>query len=128
MAQPFLDELTEQLGEWKVARPRGVTLQCRHFFSGAALYANGSIVASLTPAGLALKLPEAIRDELFRNRKAAQLRYFDRGPVKKDYAVLSRKVVSDRAEVRSLLRSSIRFVCNSQTQAERRAKKSSRLK
>jgi TfoX/Sxy family transcriptional regulator of competence genes len=110
MAQPYLDQLTHKLSQWKVATPRSVTLECRHFFSGAALYANGRIVASLTRVGLALKLPDATCARLFRNRKARRLRYFAHGPVKKDYAVLARKVTSNNAEVRALLRSSIQFV------------------
>ena len=111
MAQPYLDQLTEDLRKWKPTRPRGVKLECKHFFSGAALYANGKIAASLTPAGLALKLPEAMRLDLFRGRKARRLRYFTKGPVKKDYAVLSRSTASDASEVRRLLNASIRFVC-----------------
>ena len=95
MAQPYLDQLMAKLHEWKPAKPRGVKLECRHFFSGAALYANGKIAASLTPKGLALKLPEAERLELFRNRRARHLRYFPKGPVKKDYAILSRSVASN---------------------------------
>ncbi len=112
MAQPYLDQLSEKLREWKPTAPRGVKLECKHFFSGAALYANGEIAASLTPAGLALKLPEATRIELFRIRKAKRLRYFAKGPVKKDYAVLSRSTASDTSEVRRLLMLSIRFVCS----------------
>lgn len=112
MAQPYLDQLSEKLREWKPTRPRGVRLECKHFFSGAALYVNGEIAASLTPAGLALKLPEATRLELFRSRKARRLRYFAKGPVKKDYAVLSRSTASDVSEVRRLLEASILFACS----------------
>ena len=112
MAQPYLDQLAELLDEWKPAKPRGVKLECRHFFSGAALYANGEIAASLTPVGLALKLPEATRVELFRTRKGKRLRYFANGPVKRDYAVLSRSTVTNASEAGKLLQSSIRFVCS----------------
>ena len=111
MAQPHFDQLAAKLCEWKLAKPHGINLECRHFFSGAALYANGKIVASLTPVGLALKLPESTRAELFRSRTAKRLQYFPAGPVKKDYAVLSRGLTSDTAQVRLLLQSSIRFVC-----------------
>ncbi len=111
MAQPYLDQLAQDLRKWKPTRLNGVKLECKHFFSGAALYANGKIAASLTPAGLALKLPEAKRLDLFRSRKARRLRYFTKGPVKKDYAVLSRSTASDVSEVRRLLNASIRFVC-----------------
>ena len=100
------------MSEWRPSKPRGVRLACKHFFAGAALYADGKIVASLTPKGLALKLPEAERLDLFRERRARRLRYFAKGPVKKDYAVLSRTLASDPGEVRKLLRSSIRFVCS----------------
>ncbi len=112
MAQPYLDELSELLRGWKPTRPRGVGLECKHFFSGAALYANGAIAASLTPAGLALKLPEATRRELFRTRKGRRLRYTARSPVKRDHAVLSPSTASHAPEVRRLLESSIRFVCS----------------
>ena len=53
MAQPYFDRLTAKLREADLSK-RGVVLECRHFFSGAALYANDKIFASLTPAGLAV--------------------------------------------------------------------------
>ena len=119
MAQPYLDQLEEKLSGWGLRRLRGVELECKHFFAGAALYANGKIVASLTPAGLALKLPEETRLALFRTRKAKRLRYFAKGPVKKDYAVLSRPTISNRSEVRELLRLSIRSVCPGESRRRR---------
>jgi TfoX/Sxy family transcriptional regulator of competence genes len=119
MAQPYLDQLEEKLRGWRLGRLRGVELVCKHFFAGAALYANGRIVASLTPAGLALKLPEETRLELFRKRKAKRLRYFARGPIKKDYAVVLRPTVSNDSELRELLRQSIRFVCPSESRRRR---------
>ena len=117
MTQPYLDRLSEKLRECKPARPRGVKLECKHFFSGAALYANGRIAASLTPVGLALKLSEATRLDLYRSRKAKRLRYFAKGPVKQDNAVLSRSTAANVAAVRRLLNSSIRFVCSGEDQA-----------
>ncbi len=38
MAQPYLDDLTELAGDIDSG---GIDLDCRHFFSGAALYADG---------------------------------------------------------------------------------------
>lgn len=113
MAQPYLDPLAAGPKTWRPTKPRGVVLECRHFFSGAALYADGKIAASLTLNGLALKLPQALRLELFRSRKARRLRYFAGGPIKQDHALPSRSVVASVPEVRELLRRSIRFVCSS---------------
>ena len=52
MAEPYLGRLVTMLGGARPKTSRGVRLQCRHFFSGAALYANGTICASLTPVYL----------------------------------------------------------------------------
>ncbi len=104
-------------------RPRkvsGVKLECRHFFSGAALYANGTICASLTPVGFAVKLPEESRVALLRKRQARPLRYFKGGPIKKEYVVLSAAAASDPAALRALLRESIGYVTHGKQSVQRR--------
>ncbi len=110
MAQPYFDRLRAVLRECNPKKPRGVVVECRHFFSGAALFANGKIFASLTPAGFAIKLPEQLRSDLLRERNGRTLRYFKGGPVKKEYVVLSRAKADDREAVRGLLQAGIRFV------------------
>ena len=110
MAQPYFDRLTAELRESDLPKTRGVVIECKHFFSGAALYANGKIFASLTPAGFAIKLPEESRSELLRQRRGRCLRYFKAGPIKKDYVVLSRATADDREVLRDLLRAGIRYV------------------
>ena len=109
MAQPYFDRLTEKLRESNPSK-RGVLVECRHFFGGAALYANGKIFASLSPAGFAIKLPERSRSELLRERRGRPLRYFKGSPIKKEYLVLSRARTSDREAVRRLLRAGVRYV------------------
>ena len=110
MAQPYFDRLTAKLRESNPPKPRGVVVECRHFFSGAALYANGKIFASLTPAGFAIKLPEDSRAELLRERRGRRLRYFKGAPIKQEYVVLSRGTAGDRETVRELLRAGIGYV------------------
>ena len=84
MAHPYLTTLEEL-----VARelPGAHDLVCKHFFSGAALYSNNSICASLTPAGIAFKLPEHRCSTLIASGKALPLRYFAKSPVKKGYVL-----------------------------------------
>ena len=55
MAHPYLEQL--QILVRNIDRG-DVELVSKHFFSGAALYADGKICASLTPAGLAFKLSQ----------------------------------------------------------------------
>lgn len=87
MAQPYLENLTALLERTAPDLVDGDVVECRHFFSGAAAYASGCIFMSLTPVGLALKLPEPRRDALMVAGGSA-LRYFPNGPVKTDYVVL----------------------------------------
>jgi hypothetical protein len=86
MAQPFLEKLKVLVQQYLPEEPH---LECKHFFSGAALYANGVICASLTPVGLAFKLPEDLCSELIECGAASHLRYFAKSPIKKGYALFS---------------------------------------
>ncbi len=84
-------------------------LEIEHFFSGAAAYAQGRICITLTPVGLALKLPEAARDRLAKTG-AKPLRYFPMGPIKKGYVVVPRGFEGDRRKLKLWARKAIDHV------------------
>ena len=110
MTKEYLDSLSELM---KRVAPSGfshVTLEYRHFFSGAALYANGKICATLTPKGFAIKLPEKNREKLLKEGKARKLRYFPKAPIKKDYILLSNAVFDDLKSLRSYIKMSVEYV------------------
>lgn len=83
MAAEYLRKLKALMDEVAPEEFVEIRLECKHFFSGAALYANGKICVTLTPVGLALKLPEESR-ALLEQTGATHLRYSPEGPVKKD--------------------------------------------
>lgn len=85
MAEPFLTDLRELADQWHRADARVGVLECRHFFAGAAAYRDSVIVASLTPVGLAFKVPAEVHDELLSRGLGAPLRYFPTGPIKRNY-------------------------------------------
>jgi len=87
MAKEFLQELSAFIEEATSDCCEGINLECKHFFSGAALYANSRICVSLTPVGLGVKLPEEIASDLLISKRAVQLRYFPKAPVKKGYVL-----------------------------------------
>ncbi len=87
---------------------RDLAIACKHFFSGAAAYANGRIFMTLTPAGLALKLPERSRARLLASG-GAQLRYFPDGPIKKDYVVVPEPLAKDASALTPWIEESIAF-------------------
>ena len=62
--------------------PGDAKVEYKHFFSGAASYIDNVMFASLTPVGLALKLPDKYRVDLLQ-QGVAPLRYFPKAPIKK---------------------------------------------
>lgn len=62
-------------------------LTVKHFFNGAAVYANGCICASWSPVGLAFRLPSTEVAELVAQGRASPLKYFAKSPIKKGYAL-----------------------------------------
>jgi hypothetical protein len=64
MAREYLDQLSALLKLATSRRFKDVKLECKHFFSGAAVYADGKICMSLASVGFALKLPEESRNSL----------------------------------------------------------------
>ncbi|MGB7033246.1 MAG: hypothetical protein WBF29_17540, partial [Syntrophobacteria bacterium] len=85
MAESYLKILSGKITSLELSTSKGVSLECKHFFSGAALYANGKICASLTPAGFGLKLPAEVRNRLIEEGDGQELRYFETAPVKREY-------------------------------------------
>ena len=110
MAEPYLARLAQIVGELGPLQIDGATLEAKHFFSGAALYANGAIFASLSPAGFAVKLPADTRRSLIEEGKGTQFRFFANGPVKRDYVALSESTVSDEKSLRALIALSVDYV------------------
>ena len=94
MAEPYLSELRAIIAGAGLSGESSGGVECKHFFSGAAAYAGGHIFMTLTPVGLALKLPEEMREVLFAEG-AGPLKYFPKAPVKKDYALLTRELAGD---------------------------------
>ncbi len=112
MAEPYLQALgallDQALDSAKVPE-LDVPITRRHFFSGAAAYAEGRIFMTLTTAGLALKLPQDARARLI-GEGAVPLRTFAAGPVKKDYLVVPPRLAEDPEALAPWIEKSIGFV------------------
>lgn len=104
MAEPYLTDLQALADQWVSSDERVRVLECRHFFSGAAAYRDGAIVASLTPVGLAFKVSAQVRDELLSQGLAVPLRYFPAGPIKRNYVLFPPETPVGVGEALRLLR------------------------
>ncbi|GMQ86488.1 MAG: hypothetical protein BMS9Abin07_2067 [Acidimicrobiia bacterium] len=104
MAEPYLTDLQELADQWFDADAAVGVIECRHFFSGAAAYRDGAIVASLTPVGLAFKVPAEIHDDLLRRGLASPLRYFPGAPIKRNYVLFPTGTTLSASDATRLLR------------------------
>ncbi len=98
------------VGRLELLRTPGVTLESKHFFNGAALYANGIICTLLNPAGFALKLPADMRRSLIEENNGAEFRFFAKGPIKREYVALSESIIRDDVALRELIGTSVNYV------------------
>ena len=95
-------------------------MECKHFFSGAAIYADGRICMSLTTVGFALKIPEEARNTLVKEQGAKPLRYFPKAPIKKDYVILPKAMLKDMRTLRRWVKVSIEYVLSLPAPVRRR--------
>ena len=110
MAEPYFTRLSQIVNQLGSLSADDVTLETKHFFSGAALYANGKTCASLSPSGFALKLPESTRLNLLGEGKGSEFRFFPNGPVKKEYVALSPSTLEDERILQGLIDLSVSYV------------------
>lgn len=110
MAEPYFEQLAELMRQFESTGSSDESLETRHFFSGAALYADQNICGVLGPDGLALKLPEHNRQKLIKETKGAPFRFFLNGPIKRQYLLLSISTLQDEQTLQELIRLSISFV------------------
>src|SRR5882672_11299435 len=107
MTKEYLERLTALMKRAISGNSKKVSIEYKHFFSGAAVYVNGKICMSLTPVGFAIKLPEKSRSALIKQAGAKPLRYFPKGPIKKEYVVLPKTILNDARAFRRWVRASI---------------------
>ena len=110
MAKEYLERLSKLIEQVATSQSSYVKLEVKHFFSGAAVYVNEKIFMTLTPVGLAIKLPEKNIEKLLKEGKAKKLRYFPKAPIKKDYAILPKAMSNDLKSLRYYIKMSIEHV------------------
>lgn len=110
MAEPYLKRLSQIVDRFDRSGTSELVLETRHFFSGAALYANGKICGLFSPTGLALKLPADLRHSMINEKKGEEFRFFAAGPIKREYVLLSESIIADEKVLQALMRTSIDYV------------------
>ena len=107
MNDKYLNRLAALL---KQARPRLASthrLTLKNVFGAVGGYANGRIFISSGKFGVALKLPPDTIKNLFQEKDVKRLKYFRKGHIKKEYAVLPERILNNKSQFKKLLDKSL---------------------
>ena len=84
-------------------------LEFKNVFGAVGGYINGRIFISYGKFGVALRLPPETLHILFQENDVKQLKYFPNGHIKKEYAVLPKRIIEDKQQFKKLLDKSIEY-------------------
>lgn len=88
-------------------------LEFKNSFGAVAGYVDGNIFVACGSFGVALKLPAQTLDELFAMNDVEHLRFFSKGHIKKEYAVLPERILKDVKQFKKLVDESTEYVTKS---------------
>lgn len=103
----YLDEITKLLKQTCPKLSTTHKVEFKNCFGAVAGYVDGKIFISCGKFGIALKLPKDILDELFDEKDVKHLRYFPKGHIKKEYAVLPKRILENKQKFKKLIEKSI---------------------
>ena len=110
MKNKYLDKLTKLL---KQATPKLYTthrIEFKNVFGAVGGYVNGRIFISCGKFGIATRLPSEILENLFQEKDVKHLKYFPKGHIKKEHAVLPERTTKNTLQFRQLINESIQYV------------------
>ena len=110
MKTSYLDELRKLLEQARPELASSDGLAYKNVFGAVAGYVGGNIFITCGTFGVALKLPSVTLDQLLKEKDVEPLRYFPKGHIKKEYAVLPERMLADERLLKELLDKSIRYV------------------
>lgn len=110
MKNDYLEKLVNLL---KRTRPKLVSqhrLEFKNVFGAIGAYVDGSIFASCGKFGVAFRFPPNTLVALFENKEVKHLKYFPRGHIKREYAVLSKQILENKPQFKKFVDESIKYV------------------
>lgn len=109
MSNQYRDNLTRLL---KQASPDLVSSHewaFKNVFGASGAYVDGAIFASSGRFGIALRLPPYILEALLKEEGVEPFRYFPKGHIKNEYALLPERLLADGSRFNELLMQSIAY-------------------
>ena len=88
-------------------------LEFKNCFGAIAGYADDHIFISCGKFGVALRLPPETLDNVFKEKGVKRLKYFPDGHVKKEYAILPKRIMKSKQRFKGLIDKSIKYTLSS---------------
>jgi len=85
-------------------------VEFKNCFGAVAGYVGGNIFISCGKFGVVLKLSKKVLDGLFKEKDVRHLKYFPKGHVKKEYAVIPERILNNKRQFQKLVDESIKYV------------------
>ena len=104
-----LDKITKLLEQVQPELFTTHRVEFKNVFGAVAGYVDGRIFISCGKFGVALRLPSDILITLFQEQDVEHLKYFPKGHIKKEYAVLPQRILNDDNRFRTLVHQSMRY-------------------
>ena len=109
MNDKYLNRLTALLKQVRPGLASTHQLAFKNVFGSVGGYVNGCIFISCGAFGVALKLPLETLEALLQEKGVKHLKYFRKGHIKKEYAVLPKRILNSKRQFRKLLDKSIKY-------------------
>ena len=110
MQNKYLKRITKLLEQTSPKLTTKYHLEFKNVFGAVGGYVNGHIFISCGKFGVALRLPSKTLESLFNKKVAKHLKYFPKGHIKKEYAVLASQLTKDTHQFHQLIKESIQYV------------------
>ena len=110
MKNKYFDKVAKLLARVRPKLSATHRLEFKNVFGSVGGYTNGHIFISCGKFGVALRLPPRALGILSKEKHVKHLKYFPNGHIKKEYAVIPKRILQDDREIRKLLNESIKYV------------------
>ena len=106
----YSEKITTLLEQARPKLAKAHRLEFKNVFGAVGGYVNGHIFISYGKFGIALRLPPKVLDTLFKEKGVKHLKFFPKGHIKKEYAVLPERITKNTRQFRELINKSFRYV------------------
>lgn len=110
MEETYQKKLEALLTESRPRLADTYELEFKNVFGAVGGYVNGKIFISCGKFGVALRLPTETLESVFKEKDVRHLKYFPKGHIKKEYAVLTKRILENKKKFKKLVDKSIEYV------------------